>query len=79
MRCTKAIQHKIKVTNPRPFKERQQNTASGLLNKVKEHPDHVLNVGTIKPSKLAWYNAVVLVWKKDGGLGFCFDFHKLNS
>ena len=74
MGCMEAAGHKIKVTDPKPFKERPQNIPSGLLDEVKEHLDHMLNVGAIKPSKSAWSNAVVLVWKGDGGLRFCFDF-----
>ena len=30
-------------------------------------------------SQSPWCNAVVLVRKKDGGLQFCIDFHKLNN
>ena len=77
--CTEAAEHKIKVTNPKPFKERPQNIPTGFLDEVKEHLDHMLEVGAIKPSKLAWSNAVVLVQKKNGGLRFCIDFHRLNS
>ena len=33
----------------------------------------------IHPSQSPWCNAVVLVCKKDGGLHFCIDFHKLNA
>ena len=79
MGCTKAAEHKIEVTDPRPFKERLRNIPSGLLDEVKEHLDHMLHVGAIKPSKSAWSNAVVLVCKKDGGLRFCIDFQKLNA
>ena len=64
----------LEVTDPRPFKERPWNIPSGLLDEVKEHLDHVLDVGAIKLSQLAWCNTVVLVWKKDGGLRFCIDF-----
>ena len=64
MGCTEAAEHKIKVTDPRPFKERPRNIPSGLLDEVKEHLDHMLNVGAIKPSKSAWSNTVVLVCKK---------------
>ena len=79
MGCTKAVEHKIKVTNPRPFKERLRNIPSGLLDEVKEHLDHMLDVGAIKPSKSAWSNTVVLVCKKNGGLRFCINFQKLNA
>ena len=79
MRCTEAAKHKIKVTDPKPFKERLRNIPSGLLEEVKDHLDHMLAVGAIKPSKSAWSNAVILVQKKDGGLRFCIDFQKLNA
>ena len=70
MGCTEAAEHKIKVTDLKPFKERPRNIPSGLLEEVKDHLDHMLDVGAIKPSKLALSNAVVLVQKKDGGLRF---------
>ena len=79
MGCTKAAEHKIKVTDHRPFKERPRNIPFGLLDEVKEHLDDMLDMGAIKPSKSAWSNAVVLVCKKDGGLRFCIDFWKLNT
>ena len=77
MGCTEAA--KVKVTDPKPFKERLRNIPSGLLEEVKDHLDHILDVGVIKPSKSAWSNVVVLVLKKDGGLRFCIDFQRLNT
>ena len=79
MGCTKAAEHKIEVTDPRPFKERLRSIPSGLLDDVKEHLNDMLIVGAIKPSKSAWSNAVVLVHKKDRGLRFCINFQKLNA
>ena len=61
-----------------PLCKIQDHIPSGLLDKVKEHLDHMLDMGAIKPSKLAWCNAVVLVWKKDGGLGFALIFRSLT-
>ena len=74
MGCTKAAEHKIKVMDPKHFKERPRNTPSGLLEEMKDHLDPMLDVGVIKPSKSAWSNAVVLVCKRDGGLRFCINF-----
>ena len=79
MGCTDAAKHKIEVTDPKPFKERLRNIPSGLLEEVKEHLDHMLDVGAIKPGKSAWCNAVVLVWKKDREHRFCIDFQRLNG
>ena len=39
----------------------------------------MVEVGTICSSQSPWCNAVVLVRKKDGGLHFWIDFHKLNA
>ena len=64
---------------PQSLQRETPEHSSGLFNEVKEHLDHMLDVGAIKPSKLAWCNAVVLVWKKDGRLRFCIDFQKLNA
>ena len=65
--------------DPKPFKDRPRNIPSGLLEEVKDHLDHKLDVVAIKPSKSAWSNAVVLVQKKDGGLGFCINFQRLDA
>ena len=73
MGCTEAAEHKIKVTDLKPFKERPRNILLDLHEEVKEHLYHMLDVGTIKPSKSAWSNAVVLVQKNDRGLRFCID------
>ena len=53
MGCTEAAEHKIEMTDSKPFKERLRNIPSGLLEEVKDHLDHMLDVGVIKPSKLA--------------------------
>ena len=39
----------------------------------------LLEVGAIHPSQCPRCNVVILVCKKDGGLHFYIDFHKLNA
>ena len=69
MGCTEAAEHKIEWTDPKPFKERQRNIPSGLLEEVKDHLDHMLNVGAIKPTKFG----------KRMEDRFCIDFQRLNA
>ena len=77
--CTSQVKHNIKVTNDEPFKERFQRIPPPLLEEVRTHVNDMLQAGAIRPSSSPWCNAVVLVWKKDGGLHFCIDFRKLNA
>ena len=49
------------------------------MEEVWEHIQEMLDGGAICPSQSPWCNMVVLVRKKDGGLQFCIDFHKLNN
>ena len=79
MGCPEAGKHKIKMTDPKPFKERLRDIPSGLLEEVKDHLDHMLDVGVIKPSKSAWSTAAVFVQKKDWGIRFCINFQRLNA
>ena len=48
-------------------------------DEVQTPMNEMLEVGAIHPSQSPWYNAVVLVCKKDGGLHFCIDFWKFNA
>ena len=61
-----------------------------LKNDLDEFPHHwlrrlgitcreMLESGAIRPSQSPWCNAVVLVWKKNGSLWFCINFHHLNA
>ena len=77
--CTDKAEHVIKLLDTEPFKERFRRIALPLVEEVREHIQQMLDGGTIRPSQSPWCNAVVLVRKKDGGLRFCIDFHRLNS
>ena len=49
------------------------------LDEVREHLKLMLDAGVVRPSNSPWYNAVVLVRKKDGSPCFCIDFRRLNA
>ena len=50
-----------------------------MVDEVSAHIKEMLEVGTIHPSQSPWFNAVILMHKKDRGLHFCIDFYKLNA
>ena len=77
--CTDTAEHVIELLDTEPFKEWFQCIAPPLVEEVWEYIQEMLDGGVIHPSQSAWCNAVVLVRKKDGGLRFCIDFHRLNS
>ena len=74
MGCTDTTEHVIKLAKSKPFKERFQRIAPPLMDEVCQHLQEMLNGGAIQPSTSPWYNAVMLVQKKDGTLRFCIDF-----
>ena len=77
--CMDVAEHVIKLLDTEPFKERFQCIAPPLVEEVREHIQEMLDAGAICPSQSPWCNAVVLVCKRDGGVWFCIDFHRLNS
>ena len=50
-----------------------------MYDDVRAHIQEMLDIGAICKSHSLWASAVVLVWKKDGGLRFCIDLRKLNE
>ena len=76
---THSTEHKIKVTDDTPFKERFRQIPLPMVEEIRNHLKEMLESGTIRPSQSAWCNAMVLVLKKNGGLCFCIDFHCLNA
>ena len=77
--CMSVIEHEIHIKNSEPFKERFRCIPPLLLDEVCALLRDMLDVGVICPSQSPWCNVVVLVWKKDGTLHFCMDFHRLNA
>ena len=77
--CTSAIGHKICINNSEPLKEWFRHIPLLLLDEVCASLREMLVIGAIHPSQSPWCNAMVLVWKKDGTLCFCVDFHRLSA
>ena len=76
--CPHSTEHMIKVMDDTPFKEWFRKIPLPLVEAVWNHLQETLESGAIWPSQSAWYNAVVLVRKKDGCLWFCINFCHLK-
>ena len=76
--CTDLVKHEISNIDEEPFKERFWRIPPPMVDEVYAHVKEMLKAGAIYPSQSPWCNAIILVCKKDGGLWFCINFHKLN-
>ena len=76
---TSLVQHEIKLSDSRPFKERYQRIPPHQYEEVWKHLQEMLAIGAIQKSTSPWASPVVLVCKKDGSLQFCIDLRKLNN
>ena len=76
--CTDATEHNMELLKDEPFRERFRHIAPPVVEEVRKHIQEMLDGGAIQPSQSPWYNAVVLVRKKDGSLRFCIKFRCLN-
>ena len=76
---TSLVQHEIKLSDSRPFKERYWRIPPHQYEEVWKHLQEMLAIGAIQKSTSPWTTPVVLVHKKDGSLQFCIDLRKLNN
>ena len=76
---TSLVQHEIKLSNDRPFKERYRRIPPHQYEEVQKHLQEMLAIGAIQRSTSPWASPLVLVHKKDGSLWFCIDLRKLNN
>ena len=65
---TSKVKHKIKLSNPIPFKDRYHYIPPHEFEEVWNHLQDMLKVGAIRKSVSPWASPVVLVRKKDGSL-----------
>ena len=77
--CMGLAKHEIRVVDDEPYKERFWRIPPPMVEGVSAYVKEMFEVGVIHSSQSPWCNAVLLVRKKDRGLPFCIDFHKLNT
>ena len=74
-----AYQHRIKLTNEKPFREKYRRIPPAMVGEVREHLQKMMDAGVIQESKSPFSSPAVFVRKTDGSLRFCTDFRRINS
>ncbi|XP_060077578.1 uncharacterized protein LOC132557106 [Ylistrum balloti] len=73
------VQHRIRLEDETPFKQRHRRIPPSMLEEVKGHLQQLLSGGIIRKSHSPWTSNVVLVRKKDGSLRMCVDYRQMNN
>lgn len=75
----KGVEHTIRMSDPRPFRERSRRLAPADLEDVRKHLQELLQAGIIKQSRSPYASPIVIVRKKNGAVRMCIDYRLLNS
>ena len=73
------ITHEIQLTDDIPIRDPYRRAPPAQLDEFRVAVQDLLEAGAIRESNSPYALPVVLVWKKDGWLQVCVDFHKLNA
>ncbi|XP_034560089.1 uncharacterized protein LOC117827597 [Notolabrus celidotus] len=75
----KGVEHNIRMSDPRPFRERSRRIAPADIDDVRRHIQKLLAAGIIKESRSPYASPIVIVRKKNGDVRMCIDYRTLNS
>ncbi|KAL2081551.1 hypothetical protein ACEWY4_023404 [Coilia grayii] len=75
----KGVEHNIRLSDPRPFRERSRRLAPADIEDVRKHLQDLLAAGVIKESRSPYASPIVVARKKNGSVRMCIDYRTLNS
>lgn len=77
--CSKSTLHEIRLTDPRPFRERSRRLAPADWEDVRQHLQDLQRNGIIAESRSPYASPIVVVRKKSGKVRMCVDYRTLNQ
>lgn len=75
----KGVEHQIRLSDSRPFRERSRRLAPADIEDVRRHLQDLLQTGIIKESRSPYASPIVIARKKNGSVRMCVDYRTLNS
>ncbi|KAI4871331.1 hypothetical protein NFI96_009730, partial [Prochilodus magdalenae] len=77
--CSKSTKHEIRLTDPKPFRERSRRLAPADIEDVRKHLQELKENGIISDSRSPYASPIVVVRKKSGKVRMCVDYRTLNQ
>lgn len=75
----KGVEHKIRLADSRPFRQRSRRLPPADIEDVRKHLQELLQAGIIRESRSPYASPIVVVRKKNGAVRMCIDYRLLNS
>lgn len=75
----KGVEHTIRLSDERPFRQRSRRLAPADIEDVRNHLQDLLHAGIIKESRSPYASPIVIVRKKNGTIRMCVDYRFLNG
>uniref|UniRef100_H3A8S3 ribonuclease H n=1 Tax=Latimeria chalumnae TaxID=7897 RepID=H3A8S3_LATCH len=71
--------HQIPTGNAESIKQRHRPVSPQVIQELKKHVQHLVAQGILCENHSPWASPTAIVKKKDGNIGYCCDYRKLNS
>ncbi|KAL6478669.1 hypothetical protein MHYP_G00121020 [Metynnis hypsauchen] len=75
----KGVEHHIRLSDSRPFREWSRRIAPADVEDVRRHIQELLTAGIIKESRSPYASPIVIARKKNGSVRMCIDYRTLNN
>ncbi|XP_025752898.1 uncharacterized protein LOC112841852 [Oreochromis niloticus] len=76
---TTVVRHKIRLSDPTPFKQRPRPIHPSDYEAVRLHLEQLCDSNIIRESESPFASPIVVVKKKNGQIRLCVDYRKLNN